>query len=159
PSRPDFVLSCPHCHQPIPFDSQARHQFNCHGCGSSFRVENYHPVSTPGEVRLLGRFQLLECVGQGTFGAVWRAHDTQLDRIVALNIPHTSLLTTTSYLERFRREARAAAQLSHPGIVRLYDVPMLDDIPVLVSDFIDGVPLRELIETKRLTFPESAALL
>jgi WD40 repeat protein/Flp pilus assembly protein TadD len=158
PSAVEFVLSCPHCHQPVPFDEHAGHEILCHQCGSSFRVENYQPVSTMEEVRLLGRFQLLECVGQGTFGAVWRARDTQLDRIVAIKVPHRGLLSSSTYRERFLREARAAAQLNHPGIVRLYEVPTLDGVPALISDFIDGVPLRDLIEAKRLTFPEAAAL-
>jgi serine/threonine protein kinase len=158
-SNADFVLCCPHCHQPIPFDAQTSNQLECHECGSSFRVENYNPVSTIAEVRLLGRFQLLERVGQGTFGAVWRARDTQLDRIVALKIPHPSLLSSAAYLERFQREARAAAQLGHPGIVRLYEVATLDGVPALVSDFIDGVPLNEFIEVKSLTFRSSAALI
>jgi eukaryotic-like serine/threonine-protein kinase len=152
------LVCCPHCHQPMPFDSQAGHQFLCNQCGSSFRVENFQPASTMAEIRLLGRFQLLECVGQGSFGAVWRARDTHLDRIVALKIPHTSLLSSGAYLERFQREARAAAQLRHPGIVRLYEVTIVEGIPALVSDFIEGVPLKDMIEVKRLPFPESAAL-
>jgi eukaryotic-like serine/threonine-protein kinase len=155
----DFVLACPQCHQPVPFDSQAGHQLICHECGSSFRVENFEPISTMQEVRLLGRFQLLECVGRGTFGAVWRARDTQLDSIVALKIPHSSLLSSAAFLERFQREARAAAQLRrHPGIVHLHEVAIIDGVPTLVSDFIDGVPLNKFIEVKRLTFRESAAL-
>jgi WD40 repeat protein len=157
-SAADFVLWCPNCHQPIPFDEQASHQLVCHQCGSSFRVENNQPVSTIEAVRLLGRFQLLDCVGQGTFGAVWRARDTQLQRIVAVKVPHRGLLSSASFRERFQREARAAAQLDHPGIVRLYEVPTLDGMPALISDFIDGVSLYELIESRRLTFPEAAAL-
>jgi serine/threonine protein kinase len=158
PSVVDFVLCCPQCHQPIPFNEQASHQVICHECGSSVRVENYHPVTTLHEIRILGRFQLLECVGQGTFGAVWRARDMELGRIVALKIPHASLMSSEAYRERFQREARAAAALNHPGIVRLYEVPTIDNKPVLVSEFIDGVSLWDLIEVKPLTFPEAARL-
>jgi serine/threonine-protein kinase len=67
-------------------------------------------------MRPLGKFQLLERVGLGAFGAVWKARDTELDRIVALKIPHSGLLTEDQELERFHREARAAAQLRHPHI-------------------------------------------
>jgi WD40 repeat protein/serine/threonine protein kinase len=157
-SKGDFVLCCPHCHQPIPFDERASQQLICHECGSSIRVENYQPVSTIQEVRILGRFQLLECAGQGTFGAVWRAHDMELGRIVALKIPHSSLISSAAYQERFQREARAAAQLSHDGIVRLYEVPVVEGKPALVSEFIDGVSLWELMDVKPPTFRESAAL-
>src|SRR5947209_244791 len=60
------------------------------------------------------------------------------------------------YLERFQREARAAAQLRHPGIVRLYEVATVAGLPVLVSDFIEGVPLKDLLEVRPLTFREAA---
>jgi WD40 repeat protein/tRNA A-37 threonylcarbamoyl transferase component Bud32 len=109
-------------------------------------------------MRPLGKFQLLERVGLGAFGAVWRARDTELDRIVALKIPHASLLTSEGDRERFHREARAAAQLRHPGIVTVHEVQTLDGLPAIVSDFIDGVPLRDLLELRRLTFAEAAKL-
>jgi len=61
-------------------------------------------------MRQLGKFQLLERVGLGAFGAVWRAWDTELERTVALKIPHANMLSSKSELERFHREARAAAR-------------------------------------------------
>jgi WD40 repeat protein/serine/threonine protein kinase len=111
---------------------------------------------TPG--RWIGRFELLARIGQGSYGGVWRARDTQLDRIVALKIPHRGSLTLGMELERLKREARAAAQLRHPNIVHLYELAELEGVPVLVSDFIDGIPLRELIEVQRPTFREAAEL-
>jgi WD40 repeat protein/serine/threonine protein kinase len=125
-------------------------------CGSSFRVERSEGLGTLDELRALGRFHLLQRVGQGAFGAVWRARDRELDRVIALKIPHVGLLTSPGYLERFQREARAAAQLRHPGIVRLYEVATIAGLPVLVSDFIEGIPLKDLIELRRLTFREAA---
>jgi serine/threonine protein kinase len=109
-------------------------------------------------MKTLGRFQLLERVGLGGFGAVWRARDTSLDRIVALKIPHTGLLTEKEELERFQREARAAAQLRHPGIVTVHEVTTLNDLPVIVAEFVQGVPLRDLLEVRRPTFRQAAAL-
>jgi WD40 repeat protein len=158
PDDPGRLLCCPQCHNVICLPPGQIDGVYCPDCGSSFRVEGAGPGSTLGEVRSLGRFQLLEQVGRGTFGSVWRARDTQLDRIVALKVPHPSLLTSQVYRERFQREARAAAQLRHPGIVRLYEVATLEPGPVLVSDFIDGLPLKELLEVRRLTFREAAAL-
>jgi hypothetical protein len=109
-------------------------------------------------MRPLGKFQLLERVGVGAFGAVWRARDMELDRIVALKIPHASLLTSAADLERFHREARAAAQLRHPGIVTVHEVQTLEGLPTIVSDFIAGVLLKDLVELRRLTFRETATL-
>src|SRR5262249_57167340 len=80
------------------------------------------------------------------------------DRTVALKVPHVGLLATPALLERFHREARAAAQLRHPGIVSVHEVLALEGQPVLVSDFISGIPLKDLLELRRLTFREAAAL-
>ena len=113
----------------------------CPGCGGSFRLRDARPTTTAEPMRPLGKFQLLQRVGVGAFGAVWRARDTQLDRIVALKIPHAGSLTEPEDLERFAREARMAAQLRHPGIVTVHEVEMLEGRPAIVSDFIDGVPL------------------
>jgi hypothetical protein len=76
-----------------------------------------------------------------------------------LKVPHTGLLTDAEELERFQREARNAAQLRHPGIVTVHDVAMLEGLPVIVADFVTGVPLKDLLEVRRLTFRESAVLL
>jgi WD40 repeat protein/tRNA A-37 threonylcarbamoyl transferase component Bud32 len=152
------VLFCPQCRNPIPYAGEPPEQLVCPGCGSSFRLENFRQAATLEQIRDLGRFQLLDQVGQGAYGAVWRARDRKLDRVVALKIPHTSLLSSHLHVERFQREARAAAQLRHPGIVRLYEVATVEGLPVLVSDFIEGVPLRDLIEVRPLTFREAARL-
>src|SRR5262249_33956410 len=80
------------------------------------------------------------------------------DRIVALKIPHASLLSSAVDLERFHREAQAAAQLRHPGIVSVHDMQTLDGLPTLVEEFVTGVSLRDLLETRRMSFSESAGL-
>jgi WD40 repeat protein/tRNA A-37 threonylcarbamoyl transferase component Bud32 len=151
-------LRCPRCHSPIHLLDDQSDEVLCPGCGSSFRVRDARHTTTASTGRPLGKFQLLERVGLGAFGAVWRARDTELDRIVALKVPHASLLTSPDDLERFQREARAAAQLRHPGIVTVHEVQVLEGLPTLVSDFIAGVPLKDLIEARRLTFRETAAL-
>jgi serine/threonine protein kinase len=159
PPRPQAIrIRCPHCHNPIQLIDQRPEEVLCPGCGSSFRVREARQTTTTVPMKPLGKFQLLERVGLGAFGAVWRARDTELDRIVALKIPHANLLTSEADLERFHREARAAAQLRHPCIVTVHEVQTLDGLPTIVSDFIEGVPLRALLEVRRLTFREAAAL-
>ncbi len=151
-------LCCPHCRQPVWGESMAAHEVVCRECGSSFRVEDVDQATTVEHVRRLDRFQLLEDVGRGSFGTVWRAWDTQLKRIVALKVPHESFMSSPEYADRCRREAEAAAQLRHPGIVRLYEVVLAEGMPVLVSDFIDGIALKNLLELRPVTFREAAAL-
>jgi serine/threonine protein kinase len=127
-------------------------------CGSAFRVQDTRLTDTTSRMRRLGKFQLLERVGLGAFGAVWRARDTELDRTIALKIPHPGLLSSAEGEERFYREARAAAQLRHPGIVTVHEVATLEGLPAIVEDFIEGVPLRDLLQVRPLTFREAAEL-
>ena len=115
--------------------------------------------ATPFEAgRQLGKFQLMERVGAGSFGAVWRARDVELDRVVALKAPHAGVFDAPEMRDRFQREARAAAQLRHPGIVTVFEVAALNGGPVIVSEFVAGVPLRDLMRARRLTFREAAEL-
>jgi WD40 repeat protein/tRNA A-37 threonylcarbamoyl transferase component Bud32 len=89
---------------------------------------------------------------------VWRAYDRKLDRSVALKLPHDGLLDSAGHRDRVLREARAAAQLRHPGIALLHEVLEREGLPVLVSEFIEGSSLKALLGARRLTFQESAAL-
>src|SRR5262249_32794232 len=152
-------IRCPHCHNPIQLLDDRSDEVLCPGCGSSFRIRDARQTTTVVPMRPLGKFQLLERVGLGAFGAVWKARDTELDRVVALKIPHSGLLTDGAELERFHREARAAAQLRHPGVVTVHEVQTLDGLPTIVSDFIDGVTLKDFLEVRRLTFHEAAELI
>jgi WD40 repeat protein/serine/threonine protein kinase len=158
PGEPGQHLRCLYCYNPLHLKDAGPEEVPCPACGSSFRVRDARPTATTGPGRTLGKFQLLERVGVGAFGAVWKARDVQLDRVVALKIPHAGLLAAPQDLERFHREARAAAQLRHPGIVTVHEVVTLEGLPAIVVDFIEGVPLRELLQTRRLTFREAAAL-
>jgi serine/threonine-protein kinase len=72
---------------------------------------------------------------------VYRGRDTELDRIVALKVPHASLLNCQDFSDRLTREARAAAQLNHPGIVRVYDAVRSEHGTYLVSEFAVGFTL------------------
>jgi WD40 repeat protein len=151
-------VPCPHCRSPIPVAGDADEEVLCPACGSSFRLRDSRRQTATDALRQLGSFQLLQRVGVGAFGEVWRARDTELDRIVALKILLSSLASSPAILERFNREARAAAQLRHPGIVTVHEVRIFDSLPVIVSDFVDGLPLKEFLESKKLTFRETALL-
>src|SRR5262249_27321175 len=158
PPRQGPTLRCPHCHNPIQLADDLGEEVLCPGCGGSFRVRDARFTDTASPSRPLGRFQLLERVGQGAFGAVWKARDTALDRVVALKVLHSGLGTDDQERQRFGREARAAAQLRHPGIVTVHEVLSQDGLPVLVCDFVQGLTLRDFLRVRRLTFRESAQL-
>lgn len=89
-----------------------------------------------------GRYELLEVIASGGMASVWRAHDTRLDRQVALKRPHSSLSGSAAG-KRMRREARAAAALSHPNLITIYDYGNDDDGPYLVMELLDGPTLQE----------------
>jgi WD40 repeat protein len=102
-----------------------------------------------GEVRSnFGRFKVLAVLGQGAFGMVYRAYDPLLDREVALKVPRFSQ-DDESMVERFHREAKAAARLHHPNIVTLYENGETDEGPYLVSEFVDGVTLFQFIRNRK----------
>jgi tRNA A-37 threonylcarbamoyl transferase component Bud32 len=158
PTDVGVVLRCPHCQNPVRLSDEQRDEVLCPGCGGCFRLRDSRQTDTTSPMKTLGRFQLLERVGLGAFGAVWRARDTTLDRLVALKLPHSGLLTEKEELERFQREARAAAQLRHPGIVTVHEVATVNDLPVIIAEFVAGAPLRHLLEHRRPSFREAAAL-
>jgi WD40 repeat protein/serine/threonine protein kinase len=147
---------CPHCHQTLPLPQSGTDEIVCSGCGSVFRVERGAPATTVDFRRPFGEFELLVNLGQGATGTVWKAWDTKLERWVAVKVPHASLLAGGGYAERLLREARAAARLEHPGIVRLHEVRTIEGMPVLIAGFIDGVTLRDVLNVRRLPFRVTA---
>src|SRR6184192_3309504 len=92
------------------------------------------------------RYELEELVGNGGMSSVFKARDRMLDRNVALKILHEHYLDDDEYVERFRREARAVAQLSHPNIVTVIDRGEEDGRQFIVFEFIDGKTLKELVQ-------------
>ena len=102
---------------------------------------------TPEEGTPFGRYTLIELLGRGGMGEVWRAHDTAIDRIVALKmlLPHYAV-GPPDFDQRFRREARAAARLDDPHVVPIYDVGEIDDRLYVTMRLIDGTDLQTLID-------------
>jgi predicted Ser/Thr protein kinase len=109
-----------------------------------------------GEV-LADRYELEELVGTGGMSSVFRAHDRLLDRKVALKILHQQYSGDDEYVERFRREARAVAALSHPNIVTVIDRGDHEDKQFIVFEYVEGENLKRLIE-RRGPAPVSTAL-
>jgi len=109
--------------------------------------------------RSIGRYQTLTLIGHGGFASVYRALDSQLARTVALKIPHPGLQQNPKAIERFLREARAAAQLRHPHIVGIHDIGQLENAHYIVTDFVAGRTLRQRLESgPRLEHREAAQL-
>jgi predicted Ser/Thr protein kinase len=105
----------------------------------------------------LGRFQLESQLGVGSFGYVFRARDSELDRTVAIKIQRAGSLAGEEEVDRFVREARSVAQLKHPGIVSLYEAAHTEDgVCFLVYEFVDGETLESWLARNRPTFQRAA---
>jgi eukaryotic-like serine/threonine-protein kinase len=102
------------------------------------------------------RYRRREVLGHGGMATVQLAQDTELDRPVALKLLADNLAANEEFKERFLREARLAARLSHPNIVAVYDVGEEDGRPFIVMEYVEGEPLSDLLEARGRLEPEEA---
>jgi serine/threonine protein kinase len=102
------------------------------------------------------QLEILELLGQGGMGTVYKARQPQLDRLVALKILPTELSRDAAFAERFTREARALAKLNHPNIVAIYDFGKAGDFYFFIMEYVDGLSLRQMEEAQKQLRPEEA---
>ncbi|MEX2317580.1 MAG: protein kinase [Pirellulales bacterium] len=161
-SKPDsghLEVRCPNCHAPtdVAVDT-ALTDLTCSACGSHFSlVDQSQATRMAPSLTKMGRFELIERIGVGGFGSVWKARDKELDRTIAIKIPRQGAMTAEEQ-EKFFREARAAAQLRHPNIVSVHEVGRDGDSVYIVSDFVRGVTLGDWLTGQQLTGREAAEL-
>lgn len=96
--------------------------------------------------RLDGRYEIQEIIGVGGMAVVYKAHDNVENRTVAIKILKEEFVSNEEFIRRFKNESKAIAVLSHPNIVKVYDVSFGDLIQYIVMEYIDGITLKELIE-------------
>ena len=107
---------------------------------------------TPAELMIhLPGFEILELIGQGGMGAVFKARQKHLDRMVALKILPTELSGDADFAERFSREARALARLSHPNLVTVFDFGQAGPFHYICMEYIEGANLRQVLKTGQLS--------
>jgi len=159
------VSACPVCGKPL---LPGAPQGFCPEClmKSGFETKDGHepvtgkPVFVPPSVadvaKLFPQLEIIELLGQGGMGTVYKARQPRLDRWVALKILSPELQHDPQFAERFEREARTLASLAHPNIVALYDFGEAQGHFYLVMEFVDGQTLRQLLQTRKL--PPAEAL-
>ncbi len=161
--------TCPQCHQPLPDDAP---EGLCPAClikELAAATNVLPPGSTPprGSVDIaditevakrLPQFEIIELLGRGGMGVVYKVRQAQLDRIVALKILPPEESHSPDFVERFRREARSLAKLSHPNIVHVYDFGEGGGLYFIVMEFVEGANLRQLLQAKQLAAPEALAI-
>ena len=109
-------------------------------------------VAAPGTT--LGRYRLLTPLGAGGMGEVWRSHDANLDRDVAIKILAPGALEDVASRERFRREAHVLSRLAHPGVATIYDFDIQDGVEFLVMELVSGGTLESRIESGPIPIDE-----
>src|SRR5438105_8580038 len=107
----------------------------------------------------VGRYRIEKVLGQGGFGLVYLAHDDQLQRLVAIKVPHRKLVDRPQAAEAYLTEARTVANLDHPHIVPVFDVGSTEECPCyVVSKYIDGTDLAARLGQSRLSLHETVDL-
>src|SRR5262245_44472771 len=101
-------------------------------------------------IQKIGKYRILERIGRGGMGSVYKAHDPILDRLVALKVVSAESDHTDELRTRFFREAQACAKLSHPNIVTIHDVGEADGNLFIVMELLEGVELRHLIARRTI---------
>jgi len=104
------------------------------------------------------QLEILECLGRGGMGVVYKARQKSLSRIVALKLLAPERVRDTQFAERFTREAQALAALNHPNIVTIHDFGQAGGFYYLLMEFVDGVNLRQLLRTRKFTPEEALAI-
>lgn len=106
--------------------------------------------------KLDGRYEIHELIGVGGMAMVYKAYDTKDDRVVAIKILKDEFSSNSEFIRRFKNESKAIAVLSHPNIVKVYDVSFGDMIQYIVMEYIDGITLKEYIEQQKdITWKEA----
>ena len=173
---------CPECHKTIPPNSPdgicpdclLAQGFAAAGGGGMFAVTTPEGgrITPPSAADVAGCFpqlDALELIGHGGMGAVYKARQTKLDRLVAVKIIRPETTTDPAFAERFMREARTLARLNHPGIVAIHDFgeinataivagtgqPFAGKLYYFIMEYVDGANLRQLMQTGQLS-PELA---
>jgi len=108
--------------------------------------------------RTLGHYRIVEGIGAGGMGVVYRAHDEHLDRDVAIKIQPPGLLADTAARQRFHKEAHALSRLNHPNIATVYDFDSCEGIDYLAEELVSGMSLDEMLSSAPLSEKEIVKL-
>jgi serine/threonine protein kinase len=103
---------------------------------------------------LAGRYEILEMLGEGGMGAVYKARDRELTRTVALKVISPDLVRNPAIVERFKQELRLSHQVTHKNVIRIYDLGEGEGVKFITMEYIEGKDLRALIREKKKFAPE-----
>jgi serine/threonine protein kinase len=149
---------CPTCLLKAGLESEAAGAPEYDATVPSPPSSGFQPPSVEQLAAMFPQLEILELLGKGGMGAVYKARQTGLDRLVAVKILPPEVGRDPAFAERFTREARALARLSHPNIVAIHDFGQTDGLFYFVMEFVDGANLRQAIQSSQLTPHEALAI-
>jgi tRNA A-37 threonylcarbamoyl transferase component Bud32 len=156
---------CPKCGAPIPAEAPQGLCPKCVLVGAATATESGVPATATSEIPSLERvaaafpqLEILELIGRGGMGFVFKARQPHLDRFVALKLLPDKLARDPRFTERFNREGRVLAKLNHPNIVSVYDFGQTEHFYFLLMEFVDGVNLRQAMKAGRFSPAEALAI-
>ena len=159
------VNCCPKCQAPLPSSAPQGLCPKCLLAAAVLPTDAGQPVpagtAPPALETVAGAFpqlEILELIGSGGMGVVYKARQPRLDRVVALKLLPQALAAAPAFAERFHREARLLARLNHPAIVTVHDFGQSGGFFYLLMEFVDGVNLRQAMQGGRFTPPQALAL-
>jgi tetratricopeptide (TPR) repeat protein len=162
--NPVAASQCGKCHTPLP-GLASLETLNEGGAPEDWTVAGSSKTSAPvadpetleiGTV-LAGRYEILNLIGRGGMGAVYKARDTELDRTVALKLIRPEFAKNPEILRRFKQELILARQVTHKNVIRIFDLGQSDGIKFITMDFVEGQDLRQLLLEKGKLAPDQAA--
>jgi len=171
--NPDSASLCGNCHTPLPeLGSQATlndagtlaedwSEASIPKASKASKASIPRPAAAtdelaPGTV-LGGRYEIVQILGRGGMGAVYKAHDKELDRTVALKLIRPDLARNPEMVRRFKQELILARQVTHKNVIRIFDLGQSDGIKFITMDFVEGRDLRALLQEKGKFPPNEAA--
>src|SRR5436190_6741413 len=98
----------------------------------------------------ISHFHILEKIGEGGMGVIYKARDQRLDRIVAIKTISSQAVVSDEHLRRFLQEARSTSSLNHPNIVTVYEVDTINELTFIAMEFIEGRTLREELRARKM---------
>ena len=119
------------------------------------RVPISAPALSAGSL-LADRYEILQILGQGGMGAVYKARDIQLDRFVAVKVIRPELANAEGMMERFKQEIVVARQVTHKNVVRIYDLGQTSEINFITMEFVDGTDLASILHEHGPFTPDEA---
>ena len=149
---------CPKCLVQAGFESKNPSQPGLEETAASPTSSGFEPPAVEELAKRFPQLEILELLGKGGMGAVYKARQPGLDRLVAVKILPSEISHDPAFAERFAREARALARLSHPNIVGVYDFGQTDGLCFFVMEYVDGVNLRQAIQSGETSPKEALAI-